>query len=209
MSDEEKSKLQEKIKEWQGKLEELELQLSLGEKEAEDFFHEKKDDFLAFVDRTKSKIKDMADIDEGTTTKLHTKFDELKVKFALGRKEAADKLKEEGKAIEDAFDSVGDELKAAGASAGASFKEVTDDISEALDNFKTKVDTYRVQLNLAAADAKDNLNEKKSELQQKVAEVKAKFNQEKGDATEKWDELSGELTEAYSHIKAGLKKFFN
>ena len=203
------SQAQEKISQWKARLEELELQLSLGQKEAADFFHEKKEDFKRFIEATKEKIKNMDGIGDEKTELLRQKLDNLKSKFASGREEAEKTIRAEAKIIDETFDSFGEEMNKLKSGADKTVKELGEDVSRVTEDFRTKFDTYRVQLNLATADAKDSLHEKKKELQRKIAAAKQKLSAKTEVAGEKWDEFSKEVSEAYDHIKGGLKKLFS
>ena len=76
------------LKNFDRELDELEVQISLGEKELEDAFEKGKTNFKSFVDEASKTVEGLGNTEAATN--LRTKLDELRVQLALGRAEGKD-----------------------------------------------------------------------------------------------------------------------
>ena len=202
-----KEKIKARIEGFKTKLDELNVQINLGEAEAKEWFHGKSDEMAALLEKSKEKLKNFDSVAQQKTDNLRAKIEELRVQVNLGKAEAEDKLSEQSDKIEQIIQSTAEEIKALKSEAGEKAHEFSDELEELMTDLKTRFETYRVKLALGQADAEDKLKEKKEELQQKISGAKQKLTEKLNE--EKWQQLGNELSESIDHVKKGFQKFFS
>lgn len=188
-------------------LDEIEVDLDLGEKEAIEAFENQKGKFLAFIDKAKTSLENMG-MDE-KADKLKAELEHVQVQLALGKAESRDAFEAQKEKMEHALHNAKDKFLEIKESTDSTYDEVVHGLEDATSSFQTRMDLMRLQMALGKADARDAFEEKKKELQHKLAEVKAKVKESEKVGEGKWDTLSSEVGEAYDHFKGALKGFFS
>jgi hypothetical protein len=199
------------LKKWNEELEDLEVNISLGEEEYMEAYETQKANFMAFLDRSAKSIDDLHL--EEKAMPIRTKLDELRVQLALGKAESKEAFEKQQKNLTELMHKAGEAYEEAKTDAGEKSSELANSFKEQAEHFRTKLDMFRLHFHLGSADASDEMKEKKNELQEKVRDLKAKASEkaeEMGDeADDKWDEVKEELGEAYDHMKGALKRLFS
>lgn len=200
---------------WSEELDDLEIQISLGEEEYIDAFEEQKSKFLQYADGAASAINEQME-KYGVSDKANAlvgKLDELRLQLALGKADSKDAFEAQREKLEDKLNNCSSAFDEYKGMAGEKAGEIGDAFKGQLERFRTKLDVYRLHFALGSADAQDEWKEKKKEFQGKISELRQKAEErgakEVEEAEEKWDAVKDELSEAYEHMKGALKKLFS
>ncbi|MEZ4773868.1 MAG: hypothetical protein R3D00_11855 [Bacteroidia bacterium] len=195
------------LEDWSKELDDLELQISLGEEEIVAAYEKQKAAFTEFVNESKAKISEMASNDH--VQKLRGKLEALQVQLALGKAESLEAYEEQKKRLTESIQEAKDEYETYMSSLGDKKQELSGNLSGKLEQFKTKMDLFHLQFALGKADAKEELKEKQEELTATLATIRAKIDEKKEAAEETWDEFTDEVSEAFDQFKGAMKKFFS
>ena len=203
------------LEKWTKELDDLDVQISLGEEEYVEAFEEQKSRFLGWINEANASIQGQAEkygVDEKLNA-VKAKFEELQLQLALGKAESKEAFEEQRKKIENTLQNCNQAFDEYKSQAGEKAGDLGEGFQQQLENFRTKLDVYRLHFALGSADAQDELAEKKKELKSRVLEMREKA-EKKGEETvgemeEKWDGVKEELSEAYDHFKGALKRLFD
>ncbi|NNE93840.1 MAG: hypothetical protein HKN23_19490 [Verrucomicrobiales bacterium] len=187
------------LKKLQGEIDELILQLNLGKADAVDYVEKKKESFKSLVDEARERISGNED---GSSSSLKQKLDELKLQLALGRMESRDALEEQrGKihsAIQDtqtAWEPVEDDLKTQFHDAGESLQ--------------TKLDALALDLGIRRIVAEEELKFQKEKVKADLEDLQSKIEPAMEKAGDKFDDLADDAKQAFDKVKHGLRSLFD
>ena len=195
------------LEKWSEKIEDIEVQLDLGEEEAIEAFEKQKGRLKEFIDKSKASLENLG-LDE-KATKLKADLEQLQLQLALGKAESKDAFEAQKEKLEQALHSASEKFQEIRGSADDTYDEVVHNLEDATSSFQTRMDLMRLQMALGKAEAREAFEEKKAELRQKLAEVKIKVEEREKIGEEKWNEFTDEIGEAYSHFKGALKGLFS
>jgi len=190
----------EKLEQMKTVFEELEVQLALGKAEAKELFEREKKNMNEFINEQKTRFKKEEEIAEEHWDNLREKFETLEAHLAEETpegKEAFDTVKE--KTLRSIY-----ELESAMKEA---YGEIGGKMREQLDQFKAKLDSYRIQLALSEFGSEDESNVRRDELRQKVEEIREKMSKEEKDAN-KLDDFVNEMSASFDHMKKAFSDLF-
>ena len=203
--------MNEFLKKWNDELDDLEVDISLGEDEVIDTFEKHKSSMREYLTglagSIDEKVQDLDVKDKANSVKA--KLEELQVQLALGRAETRDAYEEQKKNLEQKMQEAKAEYENLKDQGGEKYQHLAGDFGHQVEKFKTRMDVFRLHFALGAADAKDELSEKKEELKGKLAEMKKKIEASKEGAEDKWEDFSDELSESFSHFKGAIKGLFS
>lgn len=171
-------------------VEEVEVQLNLGKKEAEDRFEEAQKKFKSFVAQNK--------IGETINTKLQEGLDELKVQTKLGEMEAKEKFNKGRKDMNELLNELSDKYHEAKKDGDEEYEKFLDKVDEEISEIRSKIDSFWLQVNLGKADAEDELDARRKELKAKLHELKQKWDEAVDRGEEGLDDLSKEMKKAFA-----------
>ncbi|MBT8194790.1 MAG: hypothetical protein KJO64_00045 [Bacteroidia bacterium] len=190
------------------KVEELELQMHLGKKESIDEFENQKKNMKDYLHGAEDNLKNAKDISADKMSSLKTKLEELKVQLALGKAETAEKFDEQKSKLQHKLNDIESDIVDLKGKADDKTVEWASGLSETFDDFKTKMDVFRLNVALGSADAKDEWKEKKEDMKQKLQALKSKLNDTTIEGGEKLNDFNAEIAESFSHFKSAFKKIF-
>lgn len=181
-------------------LEELEVQMALGKAEARDAFEKEKKTFRNYMNSYQTKLAENENLASENRMNLNVKFaalDSLINQEFPTQKRSYDKFKRETlQAIH--------ELE-------FGIKEAHGDVGlktqMALDRFKDKLDTYRVQLALSEVKPEESLNNRKAELHEAIVKIQNNLNKEM-EAGSKMDNFVEEVSESLDKMKKAFSDLF-
>lgn len=184
---------------WQKRLEEMQMQFSLGKMDAVDAFEKQKEHYRSMLLTFKENIDKGTGLAEEKAAEMKAKIEELRLQLALGKAEGMDAFEEQRKKIELAMH----ELYVAnkGTMDEAYNKSLTmfDNNAEA---FKTGLEIVKLQFSLAKMDAKETLEEKQKEISEKMVELNGQFKTIQSAAMENVDEMNKQLRDNFDKMKA-------
>lgn len=188
-------------------LDDIEIQLDLGEEEAIEAFEKQKGKFGELIAKAKSSLESLG-LDE-KADKLKGDLEHLQMQLTLGKADSKDAFEVQKEKLEHALHSAKDKFQEIKSSTDTTYDEVVHGLEGAATNFQTRMDLMRLQMALGKAEARDALEEKKNELRQKLAEVRGKVIEGEKSGEEKWEAFSEEVGEAYEQFKGALKGLFS
>ena len=187
----------ERIKAWKARFEELEVQLNLGEKEAETRVEEGKRKFQHFINATKVKFPNFWLTKEDVQKHLTSQLDELKVQVDLGSKEARDRFEDARKDLKKSIDRLQEKYAESKLNGDGKLEDFLKQLDKESLEFKTKLDIFWLHLNLAKADAADEFEVRRKELKAKLRDLKSKLDEAVKGNAEKWNDFTKEFKEAF------------
>ena len=195
------------LNKWRESIDELELQLSLGKSEALEEFEKRKTALNHSVNELKAKAVEWENLGEAKTQDFRAKLDELQVQLALGKAETEDIFNEQRKKIEHAIYESAISFKEIRDQAGVHVVNFIDDFDQSLNEFKSKLETFKLHYSLGKAEVKDELEKSRVELKSNLNELKQKFD-EAGKVNEaKWDDFKSEMQTSFTHAKKAFEGF--
>lgn len=195
------------LENWTEELDELEIQLDLGEDEATEAFETQKGKFRELIDKSKASLEKLG-LDE-KASHLKAELEHLQVQLALGKAESKDAFEAQKEKMDQALHKAKDRFQGIKSSTDNTYDEVVHTLDKASTDFQTRMDMMRLQMALGKADARDAMEEKKKEIRHKLTEVRTKVKQREEAGEEKWESFSEEIGEAYDHFKHALKGLFS
>lgn len=202
---EEKKKLNERIKDSllasKQLAEALNVQLHLGAAEAREEFEKQKKYLGEWLNTAENNLDAAKDVSQEKAKELKTLIDSLRVQAALGKAEAGDKWNEQQEKLYKGVWELRQEFDKVKSSLG----EFADEADDTLENFQTRFDLFRVQLNLGKAETQELWEAKQKEIAAKLQDLKTRLSEEEKVAAERWDVFAGEMKTAWSHVKNAFK----
>ena len=191
----------EKLTQMKVFLDELEVQMSLGKSEAKDAFERERKNFQKYISDQKEQFKQAGKETENHRKTMVEKFEKLesllvkepassKKKFDLDKKATLKAIYELEFIIKEAYGEVGKVMQSK------------------IDNFKGKLDTYRVQLALGEYEDAAELESKKESLRNAVSKITDKLRKEES-ASEKIEHFAEEVNESVEHLKKAFSELFS
>lgn len=200
-----KDQLKDFANSWQQRLEEMQLQFSLGKMDASETFEKQKDQLRGMLVSMKENIDKANDLAEDKATEMRTKLEELRLQLALGKADGMEAFELQRKKIELAMHEFYQAGKQQFSSNYEKGLEMFDRQSEA---FKTGLDIVKIQYNLAKMDAKDEAEEKKKELNEKIVELNNQFKTMQATAMENMEDMNRQLRENFEKMKVYAEGWF-
>jgi len=191
------------INRWKTTTDELRVQLHLGSKELTLTFEEQKKEILNWSKEARTTLESNA---SSASIEMLRKLEELEVQATLGKAETKEAMQEQRKQLTSL---IGEANEASIKLLGDSKKIVRDLAVKAdskFDEWHTKFDLLRVQINLGTADASDGWKEKKEDLNKSIHNLEAKLGKVSEDSEEGWTNFKSEISEAWKHVKNAFSK---
>jgi hypothetical protein len=153
------------------KIEGLEIQLALGQAEAEDWIEEEKKKFSAFIGIAKDAVEKAENIRKEKKEELITKGEELQVQLALGKAETREAFETQKLKIDVAMKNFQNGLQ----TVDDKLSDIPGLLTKAGGQIISKLEAFEVQFELAKAESKDILEEKKNEISNQIKKLKKKL----------------------------------
>lgn len=181
-------------------LEELELQMALGKADAKDAIEKEKKNFQQFLRKYRSQIHDSVDESHEHLHELNTKFANLAAKVDMALPPTKRKFDQYKKDTLSAIYELELTLK-------EKYGDVGEDVEKRLDNFKDKLDAYRIQLAFTEVKEEDKLRERKVELLNAINEIRDKL-QEREEAGAKLEHFVEDISDSFDKMKKAFSDLF-
>lgn len=182
-------------------LEEMQVQMALGKAEAKEAFEREQKNFQKFLNQQKVEMKKLKEMNEENLTELSQKFNALEALIEKDLPHSKRKFDAMKKETLQAIYELEYEIK-------KTFGNVNAEMQNRLDDFKVKLDGYRIQLALSNFDDEALLETRKEELQKAIDEIQAKMNEE-SEAKGKVENFVEEISESFEHMKKAFSELFS
>ncbi|MBU3662128.1 MAG: hypothetical protein FGM41_02895 [Bacteroidetes bacterium] len=200
-----KDQMKDFVNNWQARLEEMQMQFSLGKMDATEAFEKQKDQLRGMLVGMKDNLDKATDMAEDKTTEMRTKLEELRVQLALGKADGMDAFEAQRKQIELAMH----ELYVAGKhSFSSNYEKGLEMFDRQSEAFKTGLDIVKIQYSLAKMDAKDEAEEKRKELNDKIVELNNQFKGMQQTAMDNMEEMNRQLRDNFEKMKVYAEGWF-
>lgn len=198
-------RLKGRLEKWKGELEELQLQMSLGSKEAQDRFEEQKKHFRDWIDRNRHRIDDVEEEIGEEAHELRGKLKELNGWLEKGRAESAEAFEEQKKKITEVMQGLRAQIGKASDQGSDKAKDLMEDWEDDISKFRMRMDMLALQFHLGMKEAGEEMNELRDEAREKLAEWKKKIADSTDDPGEIWDDLRTEIGGAFKRFGEALR----
>lgn len=191
----------EKLDQLKAVFEELELQLTLGKAEAKDAFEREKKNFNTFVQEQKLRFNKENQASEESWEVLRVKFEQLENMLAQDTQET-----------KDAYDLQKNETLRSIYELESFIRDTYGDLSAGLksqlDQFKARLDAYRIHLALSEFENQSDGDKRRDELKGSIEEILDKMRSE-SDMANKLDDFAEEMGSAFDHVKKAFSDLFS
>lgn len=190
----------DKLQQLKTTFEELEVQLALGKAEAKEVFEREKKNIGEFINEQKARFKKEERVAEEHWDDLLEKFEALEANLNLetpDKKSAYDEMKKN--TLRTIYE-LENTIKQTYGEVGTTFRAQ-------LDQFKTKLDGYRIQLALSEFGKQSDGDNRRLELREKLSEIKDRMHKEEEDSN-KMDDFVHEMSNSFDHLKKAFSDLF-
>ena len=201
-----KTKVIEKLQSVKSEIEHLEVQLALGKAEAVDKFEEKKAQMKAKVATAKAELETAEGKGKEIADKLKPELEHLQVQLALGKMESLDKYHAFEKEAKSSVHSLSEKAHELMEKGEGKYEEIGKLVKAQVQDFKTQMDVFRLQLALGEAEAKDEYEEKKKVFLKEAKTIGSSVDEALSKAEGKIEEISDKIYHEFKDLK---EKFFS
>lgn len=182
-------------------LEELEVQMALGKAEAKDAFEGERKTLTTYLNKQKAQLKETENVAIEHKKALLQSLEALEIQLGMELPSAKRKFDQQKKETLEKIYKLEFQLKEA-------YGDVSHSLQDQLNDFKIKLDGYRVQLALGSIEDEEALVKRKSELQTEVDGLRVKLQAEAA-AGDKIDHFVNEVSESFDHMKKAFSDLFS
>jgi hypothetical protein len=187
------------VSDWQKRMEEMQMQFSLGKMDAVDAFEKQKEQYRNSLVTLKENLDKATDVAEDKLAEMKVKIEELRLQLALGKADGMDAFEEQKKKIELAMH----ELYVAGkTNFNESYAKSITLFDQNADAFKTGLEIIKLQFSLAKMDAKDEFAEKQKEIGEKLVELNQQYKTIQATTMENMEAMNSQLRDNFEKMKA-------
>lgn len=190
---------------WQQRLQDLQVQFSLGKMDAADAFEKQKDQMRGYLTTMKENLDKATTLSEEKATEMRTRFEELRVQLALGKADGLEAFEDQRKRIEAAMN----EFYAAGKlNFNEAYQRGIDLFDQNATAFKTGLEIVKLQYALAKMDAKDDLAEQQKALGEKINELNQQYMHMQKSAMDNMEEMNRQLRDNFEKMRTFAEGWF-
>jgi hypothetical protein len=192
------------IAEWKTRLEEMQVQFSLGKMDAAEAFEKQKDNLRNLVNMLKDNIEKSTEMAEETATKVLASLEELQLQLNLGKAEGKDAFEAQRKKIEAALHEVYINSKTAYGNNFNYMMKLFDNNAQA---FKTGLEIVQLQFALLKMDVKDDSEKLRKEMQHKMHDFYNYAEKAQQITKENIEQWNNQLHEGYEKMRNWMNEF--
>lgn len=198
-------RLKDRLEKWKGELEELQVQLSLGGKEAQDRFEEQKKHFREWIDHNRDRLDDVEEEIGEEAHELRAKLDDLKDYLNKERAESVEAFQEQKHKLTETMQGLRAQISKAEKQGSEKAKHLMEDWDDDISKFRMRMDMLALQVHLGMKEAGEEMDELRDEAREKLAEWKEKIADSSHDAGELWNDLRSDLGGALKRFGESLR----
>lgn len=197
------------MKDWKQRLDELELQLTLGVMEGRDAYERQKEKMKSYVEEASRQLADMQGLSEELRTKMRARLEKAQLQFALGRAEGKAAYEEQKTRIDAALNELQDILKNAQAQSDRALKNWSRELANTIQTFRIQLEISRVHFALGKAEANAKTEAYRAEMKEKIQELRARFEAWTDLSEDKLEDFTEELKTSVGHFGKAFQKLFS
>lgn len=183
---------------WRARLEDLQVQFSLGKMDAAEAFEKQKDTFRDLVVKLKNDIDASGEEAKKSLTEFMSKLQDLLVQLNLGKAEGKDLFEEQKKKIDAAMQEV---VRAGKDLYHTQFEQMMKLFDNNSSVFKTGLEIVKLQYTLGKMDAKDEAEKLRKEMNEKINEMNAGLKQAQELGKESMETWMKQMKDGYEKMK--------
>ncbi len=200
-----KEKVSKKIKDWKEEVLDLKVQLDNTMEKAQEAFEKQKENLRTWINNAEKEIQKMDGLSEEKAALIKGKLQEFRVQLALGKAETEDVLKEQQTKINQAIRELKIFITTTSEDSREKLEDFGEDAIQKLENFQTKFDLLRLQLNLGKKEAQLSWKETQKEVRDRLHELEIKLKKGTDVISEHWENFSDELSESWKDLRKVIK----
>jgi hypothetical protein len=198
-------RVRQRLESWKTELDELQVQLNLGRKEAADKFEEQKRQLREWIDRQVARIDEAEGETGAELRKLRDRLRDLYAYVSRGRAENREDFEAQHEDLGRRMDDVHDQADQTRTSDQEQTRRMADDIDDEMDKFRARLDMLALQFHLGRKEAEEELRELREEAREKLRELREKAAGFSGDAGEGWTWFRGEVRETMDRLARSFR----
>lgn len=191
-------------KPWKQRLEEMEVQLALGQAEGRDAYENQKKKLKSILNEARHDLDDLKSITQHRRDELNALIEELEVQLALGKAEGKDTFARQKEKAEAVLVKLMSALKNASEEGDRKLDEWRSELMPHIQEYRMKLDIYRLHFALGQAEAKTRIEELRMELKSRLREAKDEIEEMVEEGEDRLERFSDDLSRAFSKLMKGL-----
>ena len=191
----------ERLNKMRASMEDMNLQMHLGAKEAKDEFEKQKGNLSTWAEATSKKVGEMKGVSEEKVSQMKQALDELRVQAALGRAEGKEAMEEQQKNLTSTLATIKTRMADLYESSEEGVKSFADQVEDKLEDYHTRFDMLKVQVHLGKQEVESAWEERKKDISQKITELSKKIDEQTDKTEDAWDHFSNEIKESWTHLR--------
>lgn len=189
---------QQTLENFKALLDELQVQVNLGKREATDLMNKERKNLRNYISKERAFLKQTAQ-----KSSEHEK--NLMNKFATLQDDLDNKIPNSKRAFDSYKKNVLQDIYSLEYAIKTESYDVRKSLQKKLDSFKTKLDGYRLQVAISDFDHRDQLENKKIELNDRINDIR-KMVKDRQTEDKKWENFSGEVSSSFQHMKKAFSE---
>lgn len=190
---------------WQKRLEEMQLQFSLGKMDAVEAFEKQKEHYKTMLHAFKENLDKGVTLSEEKMAEMKEKIETLRLQLSLGKADGMDAFEEQKKKIELAMHEF---YVASKTNFNDAYQKSLTMFEHNANAFKTGLEIVKLQFSLGKMELNDELKEKQKEIGEKMGDLSNHFKAMQETATENLEEMNNQLKENFEKMKSFAESWF-
>ena len=199
-----KDKVSEKMEAWKKEVEQLKNQLQHNREEAINSFENQKVALGEWTDKMKNEFDRVEEVGEEKAKTLRGNLEDLRVQATLGRMDSADALHEQHKKINQSLHNLKHSVTKMEKEAVGKTKSLLENANQSIEQYQTKFEMYRLQLNDKKEGAVKSWEETKEDVFLRLQKINTKLEEGRDKASDKWEHFSEEMKESWKHLRKAI-----
>lgn len=199
-----KMTVKERLDEWKGMAENLQVQMHLGKADAEKEFEAQKKKLAEWSSKMSERVEAAKEINEENTKRVKTSLEELRVQAALGKADTEELLKQQQKELKQRMEKLRNDLDEVFETTKETSDDLLEDLSLRLHDYQVKFDIFKIQLHLAKAETEQEWEKRRKEAEQRLAKLRSDLEERTEEASERWEHFSSEMSDAWKHVRSAF-----
>ena len=191
-------------KSWKQRIEEMEVQLALGQAEGRDAYENQKEKLKSVLEEARRDIDGLKLTSQHRRDELKTSIDELKVQLALGKAEGKETFTRQKERAEATLEKLMSALKTSRDEGDRKLDKWRSELMPHIQDYRMKLDIYRLHFALGESEAKDRIEELRHEIKAKLRDAKDEIEEFVDEGEDRLEKFSDELKKRFSKLMKRL-----
>ncbi len=191
-------------KPWKQRIEEMEVHLALGQADGRDAYENQKEKLKFTLEEARRDIDDLKSTTQQRRDELKGLIEELEVQLALGQAEGKDTFALQKEKAEAILVKLMSALKNSRDEGDRKLDEWRSELMPHIQEYRMKLDIYRLHFALGQAEAKSRAEELRHEIKAKLRDAKDEIEELVDEGEERLEQFADDLGSAFSRLLGRL-----